>query len=331
MKKLLALGLVCVLCTLLWAQDKTVVTLDGTPFSVDTTEWCQVAPGTTRMTLKLNSETRQVVMYVLRADMGNEYTRLKAVKGKDQVTGLETVQSMATRMNAKVEGCEYVVGVNADYFYMTGFTSSACPTVVDGELYSADGNGTYVNAVCVDNTDAFYLGTVSQKIEMRATSIANTAVKYINRPITENGFAIYTSRCGSHTPNAGDGQVCEVRFRVPEGQRLEPGRGNRFVGTVEGAPSTAGGMEITDGCMVLAGYGTMANKVAALVEGNTVTVSTSMLIDGSERTGYELILCGLPMLLKNGQIAFRGDEIDHLPIANPRTLVGYGSSKKNIT
>lgn len=295
------------------ASASGVWTLQGNTYTVDTLYHAKVGPGTTQTSLKLTGAYNLRVFYTV-TDLTNPYVEMRTTKASNKLAACATVSSQAKAYTT--EGAQYFAGVNADFF---GNQQPIGTTVVDGEIYYIN-NGGWTNWA-TDASKTPYLGTISLTGTVaKADNSASHELTSVNAGRGENNLIIYTPRYGS---TSGTNSYGAEVLLVPVNGGIVPGKTVTF--KVSGAPSTAGSMAIPAGSYVLSGHGTGKTFVSGLADGDEITVSTTVTVDGKTIVPTQMI-GGQPMILSGGEVLNTESAIDHLVALNPRTAIGHDAT-----
>ena len=312
MKKILLSVALCSF-TALSGIASTEWTLQGNVYSVDTLSHELVGPGTTLTKLALGGYHKERIFYTT-TDLTNENVEIKAVKGKNTLTGLETVSSMSkSRSNSEYS---YFSGVNADFFSMSAPTYSIGSVIVDGEVFIGKNNGW--PGFGLDSKKKPYAGTIVFGGKVKSATAEN-AITGVNKGRGENDMIIYTPKMANTETNA---YGTEVSLEPVEGAKIVPGKTAKM--KVSCAPANAGSMVVPATGYVLSGHGTAAAFVAGLKEGDILDVELQVSFNGVNANITQSV-GGQPMILSNNEVLNTDGVIDHLPTLQPRTAVGYSA------
>ncbi len=298
------------------AAASTQWTLQDKTYDVDTLYHALVGPGTTTTSLKLSGPYNLRVFYST-IDLTNPNIELRTVTASD--SKLAAGQSLLGMVKIhETEDCRYVTGVNADFF---GNSKPIGTTVVDGDYFYAINNGWSHWAIDDNRVPVVADMTFSATATHGADSHELTA---INAARGENNLILFNTKYGANTATNSYGN--EVTATLTGG-KLAPGQTAEL--TVGCEPSAAGSMAIPSGGYVLSGHGTASTFVKSLHQGDKVTVTASLLVDGQSFNARQ-VAGGCPLILSGGQVLDTQTALDHLTSLNPRTAIGYDSTRTKV-
>ncbi len=157
MKKLL-LSAVVAFCSFSMAHALDKWDLGGTEYYVDTVYHVTVGPGMTTTAIRMegaqqgiNNTIKNNVFYTT-IDLTNPNLELRVVMGNDAFASVESVKSMGDRKNKEGKG-QYIVGVNGDFYNMSGDKKTLGSVVVNGDIKHASYNSWWeaVNSYMIVN------------------------------------------------------------------------------------------------------------------------------------------------------------------------------------
>lgn len=314
MRKILLATIASVVALTLSAR--TQWTLQGNTYTVDTLRHVVVGPGTTHTALKVEGAYKLRVFYTT-TDLSDPNVDIRAVKAANSYTGVASTSYMAT--SSSKEGALYFAGVNADFF---GYSRPIGSNVVNSEIIYAINNGWTHFAMTSDKrpnaSQMTFAGTVTGPN-------GSCSVSSVNGDRGENNLVIYNRRRGTTTGTNVYGS--EVTVTPVDGTLRF---GHPLTVTVTSAPSTAGNSSLSEGKYVISGHGTAKTFVDGLAVGDQLTISLSLLHNGSALDATQ-VAGGQPMILSGGQVLDTQSALDHLTSLNPRTAVGYDATGTRVT
>lgn len=306
------------LASALMASATANWTLQGKAYVVDTLYHTTIGPGTTQTSLALSGGSLLRVHYTT-VDLSDPNVELRTVQAGNQLTGGAKISSMAAKTQSA--NLQVVSGVNADFF---GNSQPIGLTIVNGEIWKATPSADWTAWAQMPDRSQFaghllFGGTAT------SPSGATHAVSGVNCPRYENYLVVYNPRMGSKTNTNAYGY--EVTATPIDGSSVTPGTTARLKVTCN--PLNAGSMAIPSNGYVISGHGTAASWVAALKEGDEITVATTLTCDGKEY-GATQAAGGQPMILSGGEVLNTQSALDHLTALNPRTAIGYDAAGTKV-
>jgi len=216
---------------------------------------------------------------VVKVDLAQQAVQLRAVHGRDSLTGRERPSSMATRLNS--DALPVRVAINADFFDLrTGRTENN--QVTDGEwwvgrMVSDSPFDSYDNvhsqlAVAHDGRASIARYVLDARAWGRGGVIPVLGVNHAPSGTFE-GTVLYTPRMGRRTPRDSVARDSTPPRRVAEVPlRTLGSRGDTIVYVVTAAPVGSAGTTIPADGAVLSASGDRAPSLQQWREGDTVRV-----------------------------------------------------------
>lgn len=257
-----------------------------------------------------------VVYHVLTAPRPTGLYSLRPVLADGTVQGRGTVTSMERR----VSGAATVAGVNGDLFnWNDGHPTGV--VVQDGALWHAPSADR--SSIGIDSDGTLHVDRVTMYGTWQGSGPRRTLLG-LNEPPGANAASLYTPAWGPATP-ASPGSFDVVLSALP------PAAANVDLSAAVSATGQNGNTPIPPGGGVLVARGTQVAKLAAeAVVGQTVTLR--LLLQPDWTTILQAIGGG-PVIVRNGQVVFRANELftpDQLLPRDPRTAVGQRADRKLV-
>ncbi len=293
-------------------------TLQGETYKVDTIYHAKVGPGTTQTSLQVSGSLNLKVFYTT-TDLTNPNVEMRVSKAGNKIKAMRSVSGQSK--DNSVEGAQYFVGVNADFYDMS--TGQPIGTnVLNSEVYNSTTNSNWME-LSFDKNKTPYLGKLTFAGSVAKADGSSYPIS-VNAGRGENQFIVYTSRFGASTSTNQYG--IEV-VAVPVESDVTIALGKTVKMKVVGTPNTAGNMTIPTGGYVLSGHGNAKTFVQGMNDGDIVELTLSASMNGKDVNPVWAV-GGCPMLLKGGVVQETEDAniINHLPSKEPRTAVGYDAT-----
>lgn len=287
----------------------------GKIYDVDTVSHEAAGPGTTLTKLVLSGPDSQNIFYTT-TDLTDENVEVRVVKGKETAKGLESLSSMAARCS--VDGNDYFIGVNSDFFERWPDSYSVGSVIVDEEIVSMLNKDWSAFGITSDRK--VYAGNLSFEGMVTSENAGEHALAAINRGGIENSLVLYSSRIGDNT---GTGTfAADILLESVEGT-LKPDSEVKF--RVVSEADARGGMDIPANGYVLSGSDDAAEYVTALQKGEIVEIKIETAFNGKKIKNLKHAVGGHPMILSEGKVLDTDTAIVNLPKLNPRTAVGFNA------
>lgn len=334
MKRLLP-AIVLVACGALFGVTNALASgsifLRGYEYKVDTVFHNVVGPGTTQTQLHVTREGA-ISMYVFYCtmDMTNPYLTLGGACSTDNLAGKETISGIAQRKSR--EGAQYYVGINGDFFLISGKTARGLnmagtpygPTVVGGQVFRARREVSEYKSFTQAVDGSLHVNPISYSGTLTGPDGASAELGGINIDGMDNFVIIYNHEHYGATNQAAGGW--EVETRVADGEAFKAA--GEFHLVVTGAPSDAGDMTVPADRYVLRGQGAAASFIKGLKEGDVITANATWTVGGVTVDPKEVV-SGNPKILENGVVLESEGDRGDASARHPRTAIGYsdGGSK----
>ncbi|HWI63458.1 MAG TPA: phosphodiester glycosidase family protein [Symbiobacteriaceae bacterium] len=240
--------------------------------------------------------------YVLQADFGNPAIRADLLF-PGTVTAAGPLSGMAARSGA-------VAGVNGDFFDINSTNAPLGAEIQSGQLIKGPVPGWYkIAGVGTDRlgrlSELMLTGTVTLPAGDQPLAGLNQTA------ISANGIGLYTPLWGTATRAGAVAGAVQVREVV-----VVEGKVTATAGAVSGTPIPANGL-------ILLGREAGAEALAALREGDPVTVQYAPSTDAI--APFAFAVGGNAILVKDGQIATSDDGDMH-----PRTAIGFSADGRQM-
>ena len=299
-------------------------TLQGSVYNVDTLYHAKVGPGTTQTSLKVDGALDLRIFYTV-TDLSNPNVEMRVTKAGNKIKAMRSVSGQSK--DNSVEGAQYFVGVNADFYDMS--TGQPLGTnVLNSEIYNLSGNANWTE-ISFNASKTPRIGDLKFSGSVKKADGTSYEVSTINSQRLENYLVVFSSRFGSSTGSNQWG--IEVLARpVEDNATIALGKSVKM--KIVGSPSTAGNMTIPAGAYVLSGHGTAKTFLESLVDGDEVEVLLNATNVNGESVNPVWAVGGCPIILKDGVVQNTEDAniINHLPNKEPRTAVGYDSTGTKV-
>ncbi len=297
-------------------------TLQGGTYKVDTLYHAKVGPGTTQTSLQVEGALSLRVFYTT-TDLTNPNVEMRVTKAGNKIKAMRSVSGQSK--DNSVEGAQYFVGVNADFFDMSNGQPIGT-NVLNSEVYNITTNSNWTE-LSFDSNKMPYLG----KLAFSGSLVKSDGSSYpiaVNASRGENQLIVYTPRFGASTSTNQWG--VEV-VAVPLESNTTIALGKSVKMKVVGTPNTAGNMSIPAGSYVLSGHGNGNAFVSGLKDGDIVELTLAATANG-ENINPTWSVGGCPAILSKGVVLNTEDAnvISHLPSKEPRTAVGYDATGTKV-
>ncbi len=321
MKKIITLSVLAM--TMFSAFAGTKWSLQGTTHTVDTLYHAKVGPGTTQTSLKVSGSSNLRVFYTT-TDLSNPYVEMRVSKANNLIKSMRSVSGQSK--DNSVEGAQYFVGVNADFFDMSTGTPIGT-NILNSELYN-NATDTKWTEISFDDNKTPHIGKLTFSGSVKKSNGQSYNVSAINASRSTNFLVIYSSRFGKSTDTNEFGSEV-IATPVESGATIALGKTVKM--KITGAVSNDGNMSIPEGAYVLSGHGNAKYFVAGLADGDEVEITLSASLNGAEIKPTWAV-GGCPAILKNGEVLETEDAniISHLPSKEPRTAVGYDKTGTKV-
>ena len=309
-----------------WASGSAF--LRGNEFKVDTLYHNVVGPGTTQTSLLFTREgSADLRVFYCTMDMTNPLLDLAGVCATDHLAGQERISDMAVRKSQ--EGSQYFVGINGDFFEISGSTvrgktivgTPMGPTVVNGEIFRARNNVSQYKSFIQDMEGGVYVNPIAFSGTVTNAQGVSAPLGGVNIDGMNNYVIIYNHLHYGETNQTSSGW--EVETMVPEGEEYKAAGVFHLV--VTGAPSDAGDMTVPRDRYVLRGQGNTASFVQNLKVGDIITVDCAWTAGGLSVDPKEVV-SGNPKILENGVTLNSEGERGGSDENHPRTGLGYSDN-----
>ena len=300
----------------------TTWTLQGSTYTVDTLYHAKVGPGTTQTSLQVEGSLNLKVFYTT-TDVTNPNVEMRVSKASNKIKAMRSVSGQSK--DNSVEGAQYFVGVNADFFDMSNGQPIGT-NVLNSEVYNITTNSNWTE-LSFDSNKVPYLGKLTFSGNVTKADGSSYPIA-INASRGENELIVYTPRFGSSTSTNQWG-IEVVATPVESDATIALGKTVKM--KVVGTPNTAGNMTIPAGSYVLSGHGNGKTFVSGMNDGDIVELTLTATANG-ESINPVWSVGGCPVLLKDGVVQETEDAgiISHLPSKEPRTAVGYDSTGTKV-
>ena len=306
--------------------------LRGNEYKVDTLFHNVVGPGTTQTSLLFTREgSSDLRVFYCTMDMTNPLLNLAGVCATDHLAGQERISAMAERKSR--EGAQYFVGINGDFFEISGRTvrgnnmvgTPMGPTVVNGEVFRARSDASQSRSFTQDTDGGLYVNSIAYGGTVTNAQGESAPLGGVNIDGMKNYIIIYNYLHYGETNQTSAGW--EVETMVADGETFKAAGVFHLV--VTGDPSDAGDMTVPRHRYVLRGQGNTAAFVQNLHVGDTLTVNATWTTGGLSVDPKEVV-SGSPKILENGvTLNSEGDRggSDEL---HPRTGLGYSDNGDKV-
>ena len=297
--------------------------LQGSTYNVDTLYHAKVGPGTTQTELNVSGALNLKVFYTT-TDITNENVEMRVTKAGNKIQAMRSVSGQSK--DNSVEGAQYFVGVNADFFDMSNGQPLGT-NVLKSEIYNIATNANWTE-LSFDAQKNPYLGKLSFAGNLTKPDGSSFPITTINNGRGENFLVVFSSRFGSST---GTNQWGIEVAAVPVDGASTIALGKTVKMKISGTPNTAGNMTIPAGGYVLSGHGTANTFISDLKDGDIVELSLTASANGQSIDPVWTV-GGCPAILSNGAVLETEDAsiISHLPSKEPRTAVGYDATGTKV-
>ncbi|MCL5104281.1 MAG: phosphodiester glycosidase family protein [Armatimonadetes bacterium] len=284
----------------------------------------QLAPGVTLYQDIETDPAKALIVNVITVDLSDPAIHLKAAIGQDVVftatpdKGRETISTITARKEA-------LVGINADYFWVSGDPLGTC--IVNSELVSEPGFGHV--ALGVSKKNAVFFDNPRLDARMILPNGTTRQIDGINRPRETNQVVLYTDTCGASTQNKY--KATEVVCTTPD---MPVQVGKPVCLTVTEVRTDAIDTPIPTGGVILSGGGAAAFFLKEnLKPGDGVTVRFDLKsASNCDWTQVEQAVGGGPWLVKDGKefidTAIEGFASGFAAAFYSRTAVGVTADNK---
>ena len=306
-----------------YATGKTW-TLQGETYKVDTLYHAKIGPGTTQTSLKVEGSLSLKVFYTT-TDLSNPNVEMRVSKAGNKIKAMRSLSGQSK--DNSVEGAQYFVGVNADFYDMSNGQPLGT-NVLNSELYNSTTNSNWME-LSFDKNKTPYLGKLSFSGSVTKADGTSYEVSTINSGRLENCLVIFSEKFGSSTGTNQWGIEVVVK-PVETGATIALGKSVKM--KIVGSPATTGNMTIPSGAYVLSGHGYAKTFLETLADGDEIEVSLTAANANGEPVNPVWAVGGCPMLLKDGvvQDTEKAEIISHLPSKEPRTAVGYDATGTKV-
>jgi exopolysaccharide biosynthesis protein len=259
-----------------------------------------------------------LITNVVSIDLANPAVHIKSaisqdvVIGDDPTQGRETISAITGRKGA-------VVGVNADYFWLTGDPLSVC--ISNGELISEPTYNRVAFGVLRSGRVFFDKPNLSAKLSV--SSGASRQIDGINRGRQTNQLIVYTDTFGSTTRSKYKGTDV-----IAMSEDLPVRVGNTVNLTVTEVRTDALNTPISKGGVVLSAGGPAASFLASNIQvGDKLQIKFDMKSENDvDWTQVDQAVGGGPWLVKDGRVfvdyVAEGFDASYSINYEPRTAIG---------
>ena len=297
--------------------------LQGSTYTVDTLYHAKVGPGTTQTSLKIAGSLDLRVFYTT-TDLTDPNVEMRVAKAGNLLSKVATVTNLSK--SNSVEGAQYFVGVNADFFDMSsGYPNGS--NILNSEVYNLVGSGNWTE-ISFDAAKIPNISKISMTGSVAKADGSSFDIYGVNKDRAANCLVVYSHRKGTTTgTNAWGSEV--VVTPVESGATIALGKTVKM--KVSGTPATSP-ISIPTGSYVLSGHGTAATFVNSLTDGEEIEVTMSATTANGKTENPVWAVGGCPVLLKDGVVQETEDAniISHLPNKEPRTAVGYDATGTKV-
>lgn len=312
----------------------TQVTLQNKIFNVDTLSHFKAGPGTmyTSLSLKSQSSDKAFQAFVMTMDMkGHDNVEYCMELGQDTTLSTERISSIAKRKSDA--NTHYFAAINADFYITASYVPKYVgephmDCIMKGEIASTG----YLNAAdyghfFMDYDKNMWCDNPQQSFVVTYPDGTSVAMPRINEDIFDNETVLFNSKYGRQTRVSG---CTEVQLALAEGEEWGVNKPIKLV--VTSAPNTAGATPIKKGGAVLSAMGTAATKIAALKQGDEITVNFTITMQ-DYKVSPQVKECsgGDVVILKRGEVIYEAHRfINARDSNNPRTMVGYNEDRSKM-
>ncbi|MCM1067451.1 MAG: phosphodiester glycosidase family protein [Muribaculaceae bacterium] len=313
--------------------EKTVWTLAGADYTVDTLACYKSGPGTTLAELKLTNSARTMKLWVTTTDLTDPNVEIKTING----TPIRSKSMIINKMvdSRKGDGNVYFLGVNADLFSTLGPIGT---NICDGEILKTAKKSTGWSAVGVNKDGQLNYGTPLVQFSAKLNGKTELAPTLVNVPRGTGETVLFTNRWSSTTtfwPITGDPESPEGIHVVlkPKDGILHSDRPTEC--TVQSAPVQGSKtVSVPAGCFVLSSnVAKNITRYANFKVGDTYTItpasiniSSSAYGDNHSLAGTMELCGGDPMLIVQGERKASYPTMPDYGVRRPRTAIGSDKS-----
>ena len=222
---------------------------------------------------------------------------------------------------------EAVVGINADYFVMSGFRDPLNLCIRDGEIISEPGYNRTV--IGFDRDKNVYMGVPVWDSYMELADGTRLGVSGIDRSRNQGERILYTRNMGSSTRSKY--AAADAILKPADGDPSLRLCSRRPLQVAEIRPSSVN-TSIPEGCFVLSCGGALGEELCASVKaGDTVYLTLGLTDNWSSVTDA---VGGGPVLLRNGSVFITGEKEgfkpDILKGRAPRSAIGFTADRHTL-
>ncbi|MDO5302156.1 MAG: stalk domain-containing protein [Tissierellia bacterium] len=276
MRKILALGLLCVL--FLAPTEARAITSEEVYRET-------VSPGVVRREVRVNLGSRKAMVDVIEADLNNPYVEFRVLAGKGRYTQKTTVMDMAN-------GNDAFSAINGDFFNMSKQGAPFGPSVIDGSVTSSPLLSVGLYSFGIDGNDVAHI----EAIGFQGTATASDGASYPIGGLNKTEYTINHTAQPSHQ-NAiqlyNDFWASPSRGRRGSAEVLVDGNGVvqkiSLSGPIPGA--------VPQGATILQVHGRSQEFIANHVtEGSTLKLNYRI----TPERNWKFLIGGHAMLVQNG-------------------------------
>ncbi len=296
--------------------------LQGSTYTVDTLYHAKVGPGTTQTSLAVAGSLDLRIFYTT-TDLSNPNVEMRVAKAGNMIQKMRSVSGLSK--DNSVDGAQYFVGVNADFFDMsTGQPLGS--NILNGEVYNMTSNSNWTE-ISFDASKMPNISNISISGSISKSDGSTYAVSGINTTRYTDYLVIFTHRYGSSTGTNEWGKEVVVT-PIETGATIAIGKTVKM--KVVGTPGTSA--DIPTGSYVLSGHGAAATFVSGMADGDIIEVTMNATTANGKTEDPIWAVGGCPVILKDGVVQETEDAniISHLPDKEPRTAVGYDATGTKV-
>ena len=301
------------------------ISLNGVEYTIDTLSMFPAGPGATYYELRMlraDHKAGRLDCWLMTVDTKNPYVSIEQVMGKDAVIGVERPSAMAQRKTTETK--IFYGGTNGDFFATKG--DVGCPTgftIINNEFAYVPNSHGARRLGAVDEKMLGAIGSVASFSAKAILGLDTMKIKRVNYTRGENELVLY-NRHNAPTTLTND-YGTELLCELAEGDTWHTNCTVHAV--VKSVAANKGNTAIGDGQVVLSGHGTMAERLNAAKEGDTITIKMSFKIDGVRQNISQCVAGdNYALIVDNGQV----EQSNFWNELHPRTAFGHSEKGDTI-